>query len=75
MRDALLLALAGGAVAAVLGILVNWVAKPQWAHEHPGRVVALIVVLVVAGAFIAVSTQAALSPLPSAHTTEKPHRG
>ncbi len=46
-------ALLGAVVAAALGVVANWVTRPAWAQDHPGRVVAAITGLAIAGALVA----------------------
>jgi len=48
------LALLGAVVAALLGVLANWVARPLWAEDNPNWVVAGIAGLAIVGALIAV---------------------
>jgi hypothetical protein len=51
-------ALLGALVGAALGVLGNWVAKPKWTEEHPGRVVALVAGLAITSGFIAIAADA-----------------
>jgi hypothetical protein len=44
----------GALIGATLGVLANWIDKPQWAKDRPGALIALIVGLAVVGALIGV---------------------
>ena len=57
-------ALLGAAVGAALGVVANWVTRPQWAADHPGRVVATIAGLAVVGALVTVITAPPGPPTP-----------
>lgn len=57
------LALLGAVVAALLGVLANWVARPLWAKDHPSWVVVGIAALAIIGALVAVA------PSQQAHNT------
>lgn len=57
--ESLLFALLGAVIATLLGVLVNFVAKPPWAAKYPGRVVAAIAGLAVVGALVSVGASAA----------------
>lgn len=50
MNSTLLTSVFGVAIAAAIGIVVNWFVKPQWATDHPGRLLGLLVALVVLAA-------------------------
>lgn len=57
----------GALVGAALGIMGNWVTKPKWAENHPGRVVAAVVALALVGAGVArLASTDPPPPLPQA---------
>jgi hypothetical protein len=60
--SALLLAVITGLIAAVIGVLVNWFVRPKWVEAHPGRLVAIIVMLVMAGALVPFATDEPPNP-------------
>jgi hypothetical protein len=51
-------ALLGALLGAALGITGNWVAKPKWTDEHPGRVVLLVIGLAVVSGLVAAAAGA-----------------
>lgn len=68
MPSVLTVALLSAAIAALIAIFANWFAKPRWADEHRGVLVAVFVALIVASAVVSINS----TPSTSKESASRP---